>query len=118
MGQIGDKFDLANRIYIYIYNETVLSLTLIVNYLITVNLGLRPSFAICQTIYESASKELYQMKYDDILDVDLTLIGILNDVSHEINFITQPSPFSCRSDDSARSQPMNHENIDVLTLFY
>ena len=49
-------------------------------------------------------------------DVDLTLIGILNNVSHEINFITQPSPFSCRSDDSARSQLMNHENIDVLTL--
>ena len=41
---------------ILVYNNTIISLKLIVYYLIIVNSRLRPSFAIYQTIYDSFSR--------------------------------------------------------------
>ena len=42
---------------ILVYNKTILSLRLIVYYLIIANSGFRPPFAICQTIYNSPSRD-------------------------------------------------------------
>ena len=39
------------------YNNTIISLRLIVYYLIIANSGLHPSFAIYQTIYDSPSRD-------------------------------------------------------------
>ena len=42
---------------ILVYNNTIVSLRLIVYYLIIANSGLRPSFPIYQTIYDSPSRD-------------------------------------------------------------
>ena len=57
-----DFVTLSNNVFIrsfsiLVYNDTIISLRLIVYYLIIANSGLRPSFAICQTIYDSSSEE-------------------------------------------------------------
>ena len=43
-----------------VYNNTIISLRLIVYYLIIANSGLRPSFAIYQTIYDSHSRDNFK----------------------------------------------------------
>ena len=48
---------------ILVYNNTIISLRLIVYYLIIANSGLCPSFAIYQTIYDSHSRDNCKLSY-------------------------------------------------------
>ena len=52
---------------ILVYNNTIISLRLIIYYRIIANSGLRPSFAIYQTIYDLPSRDNCKLLYRELL---------------------------------------------------
>ena len=66
--------DFLNKFFrgfgVLVYNNTIIFLRLIVYYLISANLGLRPSFAIYQTlIYDLPSRDNCEVLHICIIDI-------------------------------------------------
>ena len=59
---------------ILVHNDTIISLSLIVDYLIIAISGLHPSFAFYQTIYDSPSRDNSKISRGSSVVNDITLL--------------------------------------------